>query len=62
MSNIDENFGKKVIELIETIPNDMELGEKVRRLYIGSQNINANETEKRNDSCVCGRQTTGENC
>lgn len=62
MSKIDENFSKKVIELIETIPNDMELGEKVRRLYFGSKNINANETEKRDDSCVCGRQKTRENC
>ena len=62
MSKIDENFSKKVIELIETIPNDMELGEKVRRLYFGSENITVNETEKRNDSCVCGRQKTGEDC
>lgn len=62
MSKIDEVFSKKVIELIQTIPNDMELGEKVRRLYFGSENTNANETEKRNGSCVCGRQTSGENC
>lgn len=62
MSKIDEIFAKKVTELIETIPNDMELGEKVRRLYLGSENITENEITKRNDSCVCGRQTSGENC
>jgi hypothetical protein len=62
MSKIDEVFSKKVIELIQTIPNDMELGEKVRRLYFGSENTNTNETEKRNGSCVCGRQTSGKDC
>ena len=62
MSNIDEIFYKEVTELIKTIPNDMELGEKVRRLYFGSENTNTNETEKRNGSCVCGRQTSGKDC
>jgi hypothetical protein len=62
MSNIDEIFYKEVTELIKTIPNDMELGEKIRRLYLGSENINEDEIKKRNDSCVCGRQTNGENC
>ena len=62
MSKIDKVFSKKVIELVQTIPNDIALGEKIRRLYFGSKNINANETKKGNDSCVCGRQTTGENC
>jgi hypothetical protein len=62
MSNIDEIFYKEVTELIKTIPNDMELGEKIRRLYLGSENINEDEIKKRNDSCVCGRQTSGEDC
>jgi hypothetical protein len=62
MSKIDKVFSKKVIELVQTIPNDMALGEKIRRLYFESENINTNETKKGNDPCVCGRQATGENC
>lgn len=62
MSKIDKIFSKKVIELVQTIPNDMELGEKVRRLYFESEKTNANEIKKGNDPCVCGRQATGENC
>ena len=62
MSKIDEIFTKKVTELIKTTPNDMVLGDKIRRLYLGSENINEDEIEKRNDSCVCGRQTSGEDC
>ena len=62
MSKIDKVFSQKVIELVQTIPNDMALGEKIRRLYFESENINTNETKKGNGSCVCGRQTDGENC
>lgn len=36
MSKIKETFGEKVIELAQTTPNNMEFGEKVRRLYLGS--------------------------
>lgn len=28
-----KNFGKKVLDLVKTTPNDQELGEKIRKLY-----------------------------
>lgn len=49
MNKLDEIFAKQIIELIETIPNDMELGEKVRRLYHKSENYTNHETKKGND-------------
>lgn len=56
MSKLDEIFGKQAIELIKKTPNDMELGEKVRRLYFAELNNTQNETEKRNDSGLRGGQ------
>ncbi len=46
MSKIKETFGEKVIELAQTTPNNMELGEKVRRLYLGSNNMIPKEEPK----------------
>jgi hypothetical protein len=56
MDLIDEIFVKKVTELVKTISNDMELGERIRRLYLGSENINEDEIKKRNDSSLRGGQ------
>ena len=57
-----EDLKELIIKISHETPNDMELGDKIRRLYLGSENINEDEIEKRNDSCVCGRQTSGEDC
>lgn len=46
MSKIKETFGEKVIELAQTTPNNMELGEKVRRLYFKSKNMISQEEPK----------------
>lgn len=62
MSNLEEIFGQRAIEIIKKTPNDMELGEKVRRLYLSTLNNEQHETKKGNDSCVCGRQASGEDC
>jgi hypothetical protein len=56
MDLIDEIFLKSVIDLIKTQPNDMILGEKVRRVYYGLENTKNNEIEKGNDSSLRGGQ------
>jgi hypothetical protein len=50
MSKIEEIFSKKVTELVKTTPNNMELGEKVRRLYFGSKNHIPQEEVNQDDN------------
>ena len=49
---------KKVVDLVNEFPNDMALGEAVRKLIIIDPNLSKNETTQGKCNCVCGKEQT----
>ena len=55
---VNSKIVKQVIDLVNLHPNDMVLGEEVRKLFVIELNLTKYETTKGSCDCVCGKEQT----